>query len=143
MVKRLGSSWAMFLRLVCVLLLFQILDIIASGPSAELIQVVYVTTVDVLPQAQERHSTPRQDAGKARVLKRLSRESGTWGKGHPRWSILEALQAFDHYRNLTGSEIDRLEGLYQHVPKAHKNASPAPPFFLIFPDFGDIYHHGI
>lgn len=65
---------------------------------------------------QERHELEH-----GKLLHRIDRRHGRWNKDHPRWSLLEALHGFDRYEELIGSEIDRFEDLYKHVPKRHKD----------------------
>lgn len=64
---------------------------------------------------QERHELEH-----GKLFHRIDRRRGRWNKDHPRWSLLEALHGYDRYQELAGSEVDRFEDLYKHVPRSHK-----------------------
>lgn len=106
------------------------------------VQLIHITTIDVLtePQSQrqlqsqcEPELSPRQAEERTRLLQKISRDADlrTWDSKHPRWPLLEALHGFRRYRNITGAEIDRFEGLYKHVPKKHKKVIQT--YLLPFP----------
>ncbi|EHY57780.1 hypothetical protein HRR83_005309 [Exophiala dermatitidis] len=89
------------------------------------VQLVHVTTLNVVrPQAQGQvlcdAASPREIQERERLLRKIARDDRAWDSKHPRWSILEALLGFHRYREITGAEIDRFDGLYKHVPKKHK-----------------------
>jgi carnosine N-methyltransferase len=50
----------------------------------------------------------------------MDKKHGTWNEHHPRHRLLEALRGFSAYAETQQAELNRLKGLYSHVPKKQK-----------------------
>ncbi|KAH6854534.1 N2227-like protein-domain-containing protein [Chaetomium sp. MPI-CAGE-AT-0009] len=84
-----------------------------------------VHEVEVVLAENERLSrkldTQRHLEEKEKLLTRLSKSHGTWNEHHARHRLLEALRGFSAYADTQQAELNRLKGLYSHVPKKQKS----------------------
>ncbi|KAK4035246.1 carnosine N-methyltransferase [Parachaetomium inaequale] len=68
----------------------------------------------------KRANAERHLKEKERLLQRLDRKHGTWNEHHAQHRLLEALRGFSAYAETQQAELNRLKGLYSHVPKKQK-----------------------